>query len=74
MSTNILPVDVLSPGANLEAYIQAVNSIPMLSKEEEAELANRLHRDGDLEAARQLVLGHMRFVVYVARSYSGYGL
>ena len=74
MSTNILPADVLSPGANLEAYIQAVNSIPMLSKEEEAELANRLYHEGDLDAARQLVLGHMRFVVYVARSYSGYGL
>lgn len=74
MSTNILPADALSPGANLEAYIQAVNSIPMLSKEQEAELANRLHNEGDLEAARQLVLGHMRFVVYVARSYSGYGL
>ncbi len=74
MSTNILPVDVLSPGANLEAYIQAVNSVPMLSKEEEAELANRLYHDGDVEAARRLVLGHMRFVVYVARSYSGYGL
>lgn len=74
MSTNILPVDVLSPGANLEAYIQAVNSIPMLSKEEEAELAERLYHDGDVEAARRLVLGHMRFVVYVARSYSGYGL
>jgi RNA polymerase sigma-32 factor len=74
MSTNILPVDVLSPGANLEAYIQAVNSIPMLSKEQETELAERLHAEGDLDAARQLVLGHMRFVVYVARSYSGYGL
>lgn len=74
MSTNIIPVDVLSPGANLEAYIQSVNSIPMLSKDEEAELANRLFYDEDLDAARQLVLGHMRFVVYVARSYSGYGL
>jgi len=74
MSTNILPVNVLSPGANLEAYIQSVNSIPMLSKEEEAELANRLFHDEDLDAARQLVLGHLRFVVYVARSYSGYGL
>lgn len=74
MSTNILPVNVLSPGANLEAYIQSVNSIPMLSKEQEAELANRLFHDEDLDAARQLVLGHLRFVVYVARSYSGYGL
>ncbi|MFT5561157.1 MAG: RNA polymerase sigma-32 factor [Candidatus Azotimanducaceae bacterium] len=74
MSTNILPVNVLSPGANLEAYIQSVNSIPMLSKDEESELANRLFHDEDLDAARQLVLGHLRFVVYVARSYSGYGL
>jgi len=74
MSTNILPVNVLSPGANLEAYIQSVNSIPMLSKDEETELANRLFHDEDLDAARQLVLGHLRFVVYVARSYSGYGL
>lgn len=74
MSTNILPADALSPGANLEAYIQAVNSIPMLSKEREAELAERLFHDGDVDAARQLVLGHMRFVVYVAKSYSGYGL
>jgi RNA polymerase sigma-32 factor len=46
----------------------------MLSKEEEVELANRLFHEDDLDAARQLVLGHMRFVVYVARSYSGYGL
>ncbi|MGK0337127.1 MAG: RNA polymerase sigma-32 factor [Candidatus Azotimanducaceae bacterium] len=74
MSNNILPVNVLSPGANLEAYIQSVNSIPMLSKDEESELANRLFHDEDLDAARQLVLGHLRFVVYVARSYSGYGL
>jgi len=74
MGTNILPMDVLSPGANLEAYIQSVNSIPMLSKDEEVELANRLFHDEELDAARQLVLGHLRFVVYVARSYSGYGL
>ncbi|MFT7306350.1 MAG: RNA polymerase sigma-32 factor, partial [Candidatus Azotimanducaceae bacterium] len=71
MGTNILPMDVLSPGANLEAYIQSVNSIPMLSKDEEVELANRLFHDEELDAARQLVLGHLRFVVYVARSYSG---
>lgn len=74
MSTNILPVNVLTPGPNLEAYIQSVNSVPMLSKDEEVELANRLYYDGDLDAARQLVMGHLRFVVYVARSYSGYGL
>tara|TARA_R110001592_G_scaffold291569_1_gene560975 strand:- start:211 stop:1059 length:849 start_codon:yes stop_codon:yes gene_type:complete len=74
MSTNILPVNVLTPGPNLEAYIQSVNSVPMLSKDEEVELANRLYYEEDLDAARQLVMGHLRFVVYVARSYSGYGL
>lgn len=74
MSTNILPVSMLTPGPNLDAYIQSVNSVPMFSKDEEVELANRLYYDGDLDAARQLVMGHLRFVVYVARSYSGYGL
>lgn len=63
-----------APGVNLDAYIQAVNSIAVLSPEAERELANRLYHDGDVEAARQLVIAHLRFVVYVARSYSGYGL
>ena len=63
-----------APGVNLDAYIQAVNSIAVLSPEEEQALANRLYHEGDVEAARQLVIAHLRFVVYVARSYSGYGL
>tara|TARA_E500000331_G_scaffold357339_1_gene418722 strand:+ start:5106 stop:5936 length:831 start_codon:yes stop_codon:yes gene_type:complete len=67
-------MDLMSPGGNLEAYIQTVNSIPMLSAEREAELANALFADDDLDAARQLVFAHLRFVVYVARSFSGYGL
>jgi RNA polymerase sigma-32 factor len=67
-------MDLMSPGGNLEAYIQAVNSIPLLSAEREAELADALFLDGDLDAARQLVLAHLRFVAYVARSFSGYGL
>ena len=74
MSKELLPIDVLSPGASLDAYVQAVNSIAVLSTEEEKELAKRLYDKGDVDAARRLVLAHLRFVVYVARSYSGYGL
>ncbi|WP_249978716.1 RNA polymerase sigma factor RpoH [Vreelandella olivaria] len=74
MSTSLLPVGQLSPGHDLGGYIQAVNSISVLSVEEERELAFRLHDEGDLEAARRLVLSHLRFVVHIARSYSGYGL
>nr|WP_096367650.1 MULTISPECIES: RNA polymerase sigma factor RpoH [Thiohalobacter] len=59
---------------DLTGYIQQVNSFPMLSADEERQLATRLREDGDLEAARQLVLSHLRFVVHVARTYSGYGL
>lgn len=74
MSNQLAALDTLSPGGNLDAYIQAVNSIPVLSKEQERSLSLRLYEDGDLEAARQLALAHLRFVVYVAKSYSGYGL
>ena len=64
----------LVPGANLESYIQTVNQIPVLSVEQEQTLAQRFHEHGDIEAARQMVLSHLRFVVHIARSYSGYGL
>lgn len=74
MSTGIQQLDVMSPGANLESYLQNVNSIPLLSAEREAELADKLFHQGDVDAARQLVLSHLRFVAYVARSFSGYGL
>ncbi|MBS9403061.1 RNA polymerase sigma factor RpoH [Halomonas sp. TRM85114] len=74
MSTSLLPVGQLSPGRDLNGYIQSVNRIPMLSADEERDLAFRLHDEGDLEAARRLVLSHLRFVVHIARSYSGYGL
>ena len=57
-----------------EAYIQAVNQIPVLSAEEEYELAVEYRDQQDIDAARQLVLAHLRFVVHVARGYSGYGL
>ena len=62
------------PTGNLEQYIQLVRGIPILSAEEERELAVRLRDEGDLSAAQQLVLSHLRFVVHIARGYNGYGL
>lgn len=62
------------PTGSLEAYIASVNQAPILSLEEEQGLARRLSADNDLEAARRLVLAHLRFVVKIARGYSGYGL
>ena len=59
---------------SLESYIQAVNSIPLLTVEEERSLAARYRESEDLDAARQLVMSHLRFVVRLARTYSGYGL
>ncbi|MCJ8170568.1 RNA polymerase sigma factor RpoH [Atopomonas sediminilitoris] len=74
MTTALQPVYNLVPGANLEAYVSTVNSIALLSAEQERELADRLYYEQDLDAARQLVMSHLRFVVHIARSYSGYGL
>lgn len=62
------------PLGSLDQYIQSVSSIPVLSAEEEYELATRLRDSDDLEAARSLVLAHLRFVVHIARGYAGYGL
>ncbi|WP_319380687.1 RNA polymerase sigma factor RpoH [Thiomicrorhabdus sp.] len=64
----------LVPGADLDAYLRTVQSIHQLSAEEERALAERLYYQKDLEAARQLILSSLRYVVPVARSYSGYGL
>ncbi|WP_367680427.1 RNA polymerase sigma factor RpoH [Candidatus Fukatsuia anoeciicola] len=64
----------LMPQGRLEAYIRAANVYPMLTAEEEQELAERLYYQGDLDAAKQLILSHLRFVAHVARNYSGYGL
>jgi len=61
-------------GGSLEAYLQAVHTIPMLSEDEERHLAEQFRDHEDLEAARRLVLSHLRFVARVARGYSGYGL
>lgn len=59
---------------SIESYVSSVTSIDMLSAEKERELAFRLYENEDLEAARQLIMSHLRFVVHIARSYSGYGL
>ena len=72
MTTYTLPA--LSPVSSLEAYIQAVNAIPMLTPERELALGRRLKEEEDLTAARDLVLSHLRLVVSVARNYMGYGL
>lgn len=64
----------LVPGENLESYIHNVNAIPVLTAEEERKLAEQLFFDGDVEAARRLVLSHLRFVVHIAKGYTGYGL
>ena len=65
---------VLPPLGNLDAYISAVNRMPLLSAEQEREFAERLQKTGDLEAAGQLVMSHLRLVVSVSRQYLGYGL
>src|SRR4051812_36938452 len=62
------------PLGGLDAYLDRVSRIPVLSREEEHALALRFRRENDLEAARQLVLAHLRFVVHIARGYGGYGL
>jgi RNA polymerase sigma-32 factor len=62
------------PSGSLDAYLQAINAIPVLSAEDERALAVRLHEDNDLVAARKLIMSHLRFVAHIARGYSGYGL
>ncbi|WP_298717084.1 RNA polymerase sigma factor RpoH [Oceanisphaera sediminis] len=74
MTTDFQRHFALVPQGSLEAYIQAVNTIPVLSAEEEKSLAERLQNDGDLASARQMIMSHLRFVVHIAKSYSGYGL
>ncbi|KAE9529138.1 RNA polymerase sigma factor RpoH [Testudinibacter aquarius] len=65
---------MLVPQGSLEGYIRAANQYPMLTAEEEKELAERLYYQQDLDAAKALILSHLRFVIHVARGYSGYGL
>jgi len=73
--TSLMPFAMnLATDAGLATYIRAVNAAPILTANEERKLARRYRKTGDLEAARQLVLAHLRFVVKVARGFSGYGL
>ncbi len=76
LSNNALAMAISNPGAlgTIEAYIAAVNRVPLLTQEQETELGRRLRDDADLGAARQLIISHLRLVVSVARQYLGYGL
>ena len=74
MPMNTLAFPTPASLGSLDHYIQAVNRFPLLSAEQETELGRRLQRDNDLEAARSLVLSHLRLVVAVSRNYLGYGL
>jgi len=73
-SNQLMPLSLSAPGVTLGAYISTVNQIPILTAEQEKELAERYYYDQDLDAAKMLVMSHLRFVVHIARSYAGYGL
>ena len=78
MTTAVAPINhdimLAGPVGSLDAYIHAVGAIPVLSKEDEQALANRFRSEEDLDAARELVMAHLRFVVHIAKGYTGYGL
>jgi len=74
LSSDLISPPVLSPGVSLDGYVRTVGAIAVLSAERENELAHQFIFEENLDSARQLVLANLRFVVYVARSYSGYGL
>jgi RNA polymerase sigma-32 factor len=75
MTTKALQtMEWMAPGANLSAYIQGASNIPILSIEEERNLSGALYYKNDLDAARRLVMSHLRFVIHIARTYNGYGL
>lgn len=74
-STLLIPmVNNLAPGQNIESYLRTVRSLPQLTAQEEMALAEKLYHHADLEAARQLILSSLRYVIPIARSYNGYGL
>lgn len=74
MSTSLQTVDIRLPVSSLEAYLHYVNQIPMLTQEEEHDLAVRLQKNNELAAAKRLILSHLRYVARVAKGYLGYGL
>ena len=71
---NLQVIDPITPGRDLPAYIASVNSIAVLTPEHELELAKQYYYDDNVDAARQMVMAHLRFVVHMAKTYSGYGL
>ncbi len=71
---NAITLPVPSATGSLESYVQTVNRFPLLTQEQETEYGRRLRDSGDIEAARHLVLSHLRLVVSIARGYVGYGL
>lgn len=74
MSTDLMTLPSLAPGRDIDAYLNTISAFPILSAEDEKVLAERFYYEQDLEAARELVLCHLRFVAHLARSYKGYGL
>jgi len=74
MNKALQTMEWMTPGANLDAYIQGTATVPILTIEEEKSLGEALYYEDDLDAARRLVMSHLRFVVHIARSYNGYGL
>lgn len=74
MPNTLATMNLTVPQGNIESYIHQVKQIKVLSADEERELAYRLQNENDLDAARQLIMSHLRFVVHVARGYAGYGL
>ncbi|MGX5175506.1 RNA polymerase sigma factor RpoH [Aliikangiella sp. IMCC44653] len=74
MSKELATIAMSVPQGNIDSYVTAIHSVPILTAEQEYQLASRYKNEGDLSAVRDLILSHLRFVVHIARSYSGYGL
>lgn len=74
MAQNVMALPSIAPGADIDAYLNTISQFPILEPEHEKQLAEKFREDGDLNAARELVMCHLRFVVHLARSYKGYGL
>ena len=73
-NTGLQTLDIRVPISSIEAYISYANQIPLLTQEEEFDLATRVHKNNDLSAAKQMILPHLRYVIRIAKGYSGYGL
>jgi RNA polymerase sigma-32 factor len=74
MNKSLQLADIRLPVGSIEAYLHYINQIPMLTQEEELALANKVHHEQDLEAAKRMIMAHLRYVARVAKGYLGYGL